>query len=366
MRTLSLGDRGKEVADVQHRLYALGHELGSEGLDGFLGPRTAAALRAFQQRRGLLVDGVVGANTWRELVEAGYALGERLLYLRVPSFRGDDVLALQVKLNLLGFNAGPERGIFDQAVDRAVKEFQRNAGLPPDGIVGESTLTKLNALRKAETGQESKKIPERDEGFVEARRVTGQTVMIDPGHGGRDRGVVSPYGLVEKDYTLLVGLRLAELLRAEGCRVRLTRERDETVDTYARAELADAARADYVLSLHANGNESPLAAGSACYFFQRNHYYSEHGQRLAGYVGARLAELGVPHLGSFGRNFAVLREPRGIAVVVEPLFLTNPEEESLARQPAHADAVALAVVGGLADYLSRAARRPADGRSSQQ
>ena len=89
---LSLGDRGKEVIDVQQRLCALGFELGDEGVDGFFGRRTQAALRAFQQRRGLLVDGVVGANTWRELVEAGYELGDRLLYLRVPPFRGDDVL----------------------------------------------------------------------------------------------------------------------------------------------------------------------------------------------------------------------------------------------------------------------------------
>ena len=105
MRTLTLGDRGKEVTDVQQRLHALGYELGNEGLDGFLGPRSQLALRAFQQERGLLADGVLGANTWRELVEAGYALGDRLLYLRMPNFRGDDVLALQVKLNLFGFNA---------------------------------------------------------------------------------------------------------------------------------------------------------------------------------------------------------------------------------------------------------------------
>ena len=106
MRTLTLGDRGKEVSDVQKRLHGLGYELGNEGLDGFLGRRSQLALRAFQQQRGLLVDGVLGPNTWHELVEAGYALGDRLLYLLVPNFRGDDVLALQVKLNLLGFNAG--------------------------------------------------------------------------------------------------------------------------------------------------------------------------------------------------------------------------------------------------------------------
>ena len=354
MRTLSLGDRGKEVADVQQRLFALGFELGDEGLDGLLGPRTKAALQAFQQNRGLLVDGVVDTNAWRELVEAGYDLGDRLLYLRVPPFRGDDVLALQVKLNLLGFNAGPERGILGEAVDAAVKEFQRNAGLQPDGVVGEATLSMLDALRKAESGREGKKIPERDAGFVAARTLIGQTVVVDPGHGGADNGVTGARGLMEKEYTLRVGERLAQLLRAEGCRVRLTREGDQQVDLYARADMADAARADFFLSLHLAGHESPEAHGAACYFFERNHYYSEHGQRLACCIAARLAELGLRTVPPMGRNYAVLREPLALAVVVEPLFATHPADEDRAMRPDHADRMAGCLVAGLSDYVRRA------------
>jgi N-acetylmuramoyl-L-alanine amidase len=354
MRTLTLGDRGKEVSDVQKRLHALGYELGSEGVDGFLGPRTQRAVRAFQQQRGLLADGILGANTWRELVEAGYAPGDRLLYLRVPSFRGDDVLALQVKLNLLGFNAGPERGIFDNAVERALMDFQRNAGLPPDGMVGDETLRKLDALRKAESGREGKKIPDRDNGYVRDASLTGKVVVIDPGHGGQDVGVVSPRGRREKDLTLAAGLRLAELLRAEGCRVVMTRETDQTVPLYVRADTADAAMADYFLSLHFNANESPAAAGAVCYYFQRSHYFSEHGARLADYVGEQVGAVGSGFVGSVGRNFAVLREPLAISVLVEPLFLTNPAEDALAKRGDYVERLAAAVVSGFARYLARA------------
>ena len=67
---------------------------------------------------------------------------------------------------------------------------------------------------------------------------SGQIVVIDPGHGGADTGCMSAGGLAEKDVALALGLRLAELLRAEGCRVRLTRERDEAVPLYERAELS--------------------------------------------------------------------------------------------------------------------------------
>jgi len=354
VRNLSRGDRGKEVLDVQTRLRGQDFELGREGVDGFFGPSTELAVRSFQQRRGLLVDGLVGANTWRELVEAGYTLGDRLLYLREPPFRGDDVLALQVELNLMGFNAGAERGVHDAEVERAVLEFQRNAGLPVDGIVGESTIVKFTALRKAETGREGKKIPERDGGYVQARGLTGQTVIVDPGHGGQDAGRVATAGLAEKDFALTLGLRLGELLRAEGCRVRLTRERDEAVPLYARAAVANDAGADFFVSLHANANEAPVAHGAACYYFQRSHYYSEHGCLLAEYMGARLERAGAARLGSFGRNYGVLRETRAVAVQVEPLFLTNPEEERLASRPDHIETLARALVGGLSDYLARA------------
>ncbi len=353
MRDLSRGDRGKEVLDVQTRLRGQGFELGREGVDGFFGPSTELALRSFQQQRGLLVDGRVGANAWRELVEAGHALGDRLLYLREPPFRGDDVLELQVKLNLLGFNAGAERGVHDDDVERAVLDFQRNAGLPLDGIVGESTILKLAALRKAESGREGKKIPERDGGYVDARSLIGQSVTVDPGHGGSDTGHVSAGGLAEKDVALSLGLRVAELLRAEGCRVHLTRETDERVPLYTRADAANAAASTYFVSLHCNANESPAARGGAGYYFQRSHYYSEHGRRLAGYIGGRMEAAGAPWIGRFGRNYGLLRETRGIALRIEPLFLTSPDDEALARRPEHIETLARALVGGLADYLAR-------------
>jgi N-acetylmuramoyl-L-alanine amidase len=360
VRNLRLGDRGKEVSDVQTRLRGLGFVLGNEGVDGLFGPNTRQAVLAFQQRRGLLTDGAVGDNTWRELVEAGYDLGDRLLYLREPHFRGDDVLALQVKLNLLGFNAGPERGIYDEDVERAVLDFQRNAGMLVDGIVGEKTLRQLEAVRKAESGRMGKKIPDRDGGYVPAQTtLAGQRVALDPGHGGSDHGVVSRGGLVEKELTLALALRMDELLRAEGSTVVMTRRGDVDVPVYERTDRVDTADAAYLISLHVNGSDSPAAGGVACYYFQRNHYYSEHGRRLADHVGARLAGLGSPYLGGFGRNYGILREPRAISLLVEPLFLTSPEGEAWATRLDFVDRVAAAIVAGLGDYLARAPLRDA-------
>src|SRR5580658_2879793 len=110
---------------------------------GSFGPGTRAAVEAFQYRRGLRVDGVCGRQTWSALVEAGRRLGDRFLYRRSPMLRGDDVAELQQRLSALGFDTGRVDGIFGDMTSSALGEFQRNAGLPVDGIAGASTVSEL-------------------------------------------------------------------------------------------------------------------------------------------------------------------------------------------------------------------------------
>ena len=84
-------------------------------------------------------------------------------------------------------------------------EFQRNAGLPVDGIVGEATLGKLEALRKAESGREGKKIPERDEGYARHDTLAGVVGRRRPRprrpRRRRDAAAATG-GIREKDLTL--------------------------------------------------------------------------------------------------------------------------------------------------------------------
>ncbi|GFP22144.1 N-acetylmuramoyl-L-alanine amidase [Candidatus Hakubella thermalkaliphila] len=81
-QTIKKNDRGEEVADIQRRLIALGFDLGKSAADGVFGEQTETTVKAFQQKRGLTVDGAVGEETWQELVEASYQLGDRALYYR--------------------------------------------------------------------------------------------------------------------------------------------------------------------------------------------------------------------------------------------------------------------------------------------
>ncbi|MDP9299758.1 MAG: peptidoglycan-binding protein, partial [Actinomycetota bacterium] len=150
MSVFRLGDHGSEVLDVQQRLAALGYAVAPGELAGWFGPSTEAAIRAFQDLRHLRVDGLVGPDTWMQLVEAGFRLGDRTLYLHAPLFRGDDVRELQRKLNALGFDAGKEDGVHGQRTDLAVREFQRNVGEEPDGMVGLHTIATIQRMRPLE------------------------------------------------------------------------------------------------------------------------------------------------------------------------------------------------------------------------
>jgi len=155
MRPVRPGDRGPAVEDIQRRLLALGYDLGRTGVDGVFYGATTEAVRAFQAKHQLAEDGLVSDETWSALVDASFTLGDRMLYLRLPHFHGQDVGSLQQALNALGFACGATDAIFGAFTERAVREFQRNAGLPSDGIVGPETVRTITNLRHVWEGKKA-------------------------------------------------------------------------------------------------------------------------------------------------------------------------------------------------------------------
>ncbi len=366
MRPVSRGDRGKEVVDIQTRLRALDYSLGREGADGHFGPQTERATREFQQGRLILADGVVGENTWAELVEAGYAEGDRLLYLRLPHMRGDDVLSMQRRLSELGFDSGPEDGIFGPLTEAALIDLQRNAGLNVDGIVGEATLAHLRRIRKAEPEGQGRKIPDRMNGYVGTASLEGLRVSLDPAHGGgdpggradrggpRDPGGRARGGVLEKDVNLRVVHALAARFVAEGASVLNVRDDDRDVGLYARAAIANAWAPNLHLCVHHAWHPGRVARGAATYYFANGAFFSESGKRLAGYVvGSLVDRLRVPDLHPHGRNYACLREIDCLALMIEPGHLSHPEEGSFLASSAGAEAAAEAILAGVRAYLER-------------
>lgn len=343
MRILHLGDEGPQVRDVQQRLLALGYRVDQAELGRF-GDSTDEEVRRFQGARSLRVDGLVGADTWGQLVEAGFHLGDRTLYLHAPPRRGDDVRSLQRKLNALGFDAGKEDGVFGASTDQAVREFQRNVGDIPDGVVGLHTLDTLERMRPLDDAPSRAVVREAEELRTMRASLEGQIVAVDPGHAPRPG---------EEDRHLDMARALAEELSALGAKAELLRGEGDDPSATDRARSANDIGSALCLSMHLGGG-LPEASGPTCSYFGSDRTHSPTGRHLAELVLEELErEFGVR--GRLQRlSVTMLRETRMPAVQIEPLFLTNRREAEVIAGAAFATRVGRAVAVGVRRFFREA------------
>jgi N-acetylmuramoyl-L-alanine amidase len=316
---LEVGQRGEAVADVQRRLERLGFSTGIDAVGEFeVGTR--AAVEAFQYRRGLRVDGVCGHQTWSALVEAGRLLGDRFLYRRVPMLRGDDVAELQQRLSALGFDTGRVDGIFGDMTSAALGEFQRNAGLPVDGIAGASTVAEL--LRFGTRHDDTElvtSVRDRERLRQGSRTLAGQRVAIGE-EGGLDATVAA----------------LRRLLVTHGAVVTTHHHPDGSI----QASEANAGGAQVYIGLRLDTGDDHCSAA----YYAGYRYSSPGGRRLAELLQRTLtASLDLPDGGSRGMSLPVLRETRMPAVICEisPAAVVVEQAATIAR----------AVVEALAEWV---------------
>ncbi|MGZ4119290.1 MAG: N-acetylmuramoyl-L-alanine amidase [Actinomycetota bacterium] len=347
MRDYREGDRGQPITDIQRRLATLGHPSGPEDTSGIFGPATGRAVRAFQQARGLIVDGIVGTDTWRELVEASWRLGDRVLYLAAPNIRGDDVRDLQDRLATMGFDPGRTDGIFGVQTEIAVREFQRNYGLPPDGIVAVQTVRALTGLPRMAGDLPVGVLREREAlRRWSATGLAGLRVVIDPGHGGVDPGFVGPSGTREDDVCLAIARAVEAELTASGTQVFLTRRPADGPSDAERAALANTLGADLFLAIHLGGAE-PSARGAAAFYFGHERFRSEMGMRLAEVLLEQVCALGFIDGRTHAKTFPILRETRMPAVLLEPGHITNVDEERMLGDDNFLQQLASAITEGI-------------------
>ena len=341
-RLIREGDRSAEVADVQARLRSLKFEI--DDVTGNFGTSTKSAVRTFQQRRGILVDGIVGPHTWSQLVEASWRLGDRGLYLKQPMMRGDDVLVLQGRLNALGFDAGREDGIFGEDTATAVRAFQKEYGVAEDGIFGPTSYAALQGLRVDRPGTAALL---REQLRTAGSELADAVVVIDPGHGGDDLGASGSNGLCEADICWDVAGRIASRLAMRGARVRFSRTEAEGPEPSERAHRANTLDAELFVSLHLNSHDRPAAHGASTYHFVS----SGAGAALGECIQTELVKLGLLDCRNHGRSYPLLRETKMPAVIVEPAFITNPDDEKRLEDPEFRDAVAGAIARGIVRYF---------------
>jgi N-acetylmuramoyl-L-alanine amidase len=287
---LHRGEAGEAVRDLQRRLAALGHDASADETGEF-GPATEAAVRAFQEQRGLLVDGLCGPQTWAVLVESGFVLGDRMLYFRQPMLRGDDVAELQRRLNALGFDAGREDGILGEETAAAIVEVQRNLGLAPDGICGPATVAALRRVDTLAAGSVAS-VREREMLRRGPHGLDGKRVFLTAAPGFEALGTAVARGLAEAG--------AGALLDSSGA------------DDSAIAASANQFGAALFLGLRAGAQ-----GDCVCSYFSTGTFRSEAGYRVARSVQSELAQVLPSAQEPCGKAYSILRETRMAAVVCE-------------------------------------------------
>ena len=179
-------------------------------------------------------------------------------------------------------------------------------------------------------------------------------IVLDPGHGGSDPGMIGIDGLEEKNINLSVTLLLKEKLEEKGYTVVLTREEDKGLydesaqnkkaqDLQRRIALIDETAPALTVSIHQNSYHDPAVKGP-------------EGKELAAVLQERLnvmLEVERPREIKGNTSYYLLKRSRSILVIAECGFLTNPEEAELLQTKEYQQKVAVALAEGIHSYLQK-------------
>jgi N-acetylmuramoyl-L-alanine amidase len=208
-----------------------------------------------------------------------------------------------------------------------------------------------------------------DSATGERRSLSVETVVLDPGHGGKDNGKMGGNGVLEKDVNLAVAEKVRELLEQDlGVEVVMTRDDDRLLSLTRRTEIANRAGGDLFISIHCNSWFSTEAGGFEAYFLSpartdwdravamaenaaddftggpsnvrsdidfilwdmvQSEYLNESSHFAELTQKAMSDRLGIRNRGVKQANFTVLQGARMPAVLIETAFLSNPHEEAL-------------------------------------
>jgi N-acetylmuramoyl-L-alanine amidase len=216
-------------------------------------------------------------------------------------------------------------------------------------------------------------------------------IVIDPGHGGHDTGTIGPSGLMEKDLCLDVALRLGKIIqqRLPGADVVYTRSDDTFVPLEDRTNIANEAKADLFISIHANSSQDHAARGIETYYLnlkgtaeamevaERENATAQEGvhdlqdlvkkiartekidesrefaEDIQDSLSKRIQASGRPmkNRGVRKAPFVVLIGADMPSILTEISFLSNPADEKLLKKPEQRQKVAEGLYQGVASYL---------------
>lgn len=204
-----------------------------------------------------------------------------------------------------------------------------------------------------------------------------RTIVIDAGHGGKDKGAISKsYGLYEKDLTLDIALRLAKILRLKGYKIYLTRSSDKFLELQDRPSYANKLKADMFLSIHINaagasasgietfsltpsGQNSTNASGKTIADKRKfiGNSNDDWNTLLAHYIQKDMVSgLSAEDRGSKRARFVVLQDTKMPAALIECGFISNNSDIRKLSSPVYRQKLANAIANGVFRYANTLVR----------
>ena len=197
-----------------------------------------------------------------------------------------------------------------------------------------------------------------------ASPLTGEVIVIDPGHGGVDGGAVSKDGLIEKEITLKISMFLRDFLQESGAYVVMTRETDTDLaqsqtnklskrkaeDLMKRVHLIKEKKASAVISIHLNAFPQSRYAGAQTFY----HPARDQNKRLASFIQYALIHQleNTNRIPKPKEDVYLLKESPVPTALVEVGFLSNPQETKLLRNEDYQRKIAASIYQGIIGFYS--------------
>lgn len=361
----SRGDISEMLPNIKTQIARLGLQVGDTESADFDRP-FELAVRQFQQDRGILCDGVLGPETFSELEQARYQLGDRVLrYDPVRVLTGDDVMVLQTRLAGLGFYPGRIDAEYASLTEAAVKELQMSLGTKVDGVTGPQTLRGLNAINRHQDTGNLFALQERARVAASGTSLVGRTFVIEAATTVVDFNTLpmtDEQTALERQITLDIASRLVGRLEAIGAGAILL-EGDA-----AEVNRADTLGASAVITVTADVNQSKDANGIATFYFgheRQNDLNSPTGEKLAELIqGEVVARTGMSDCRSHARTWSSLRRLKTPKVHVVSGYLTNPQDLENLQSPYVRDSIADGIAAALQRLYIREDNDPQTGTLS--
>ena len=360
-QSLRRSDTSRRVVALRERLLRAGISMAYLAPDQVNDPtvfddHVDAAVRTFQQNRGLMVDGVAGPETLRALGEAQYNLGDRPMFWQhgIDHTRGDDVSELQRQLSYLGFYYGHIDGEFGERTHLAVRELQQNLGLEPTGVADAPLIGAMARVNRSISPSHAFSLRDYERLNQASAALKGRVVCLTAGHGTSFQSPVTDKAsgrpLTEKLVAPDVMRRVESILSGLGAEVTVVAAEDEKV-VDNRVQLIRKVSPSLSISINCDSLDQPLANGVSAFYWgkpETGEIRSPIGHRAAELVLKEvLARTTATDLGIHGRSWDILRLTSIPSIQLDIGYLSNPDEAGRLADPVFrqilADAIVIAI-----------------------